>query len=91
MAAAFAGGRHERLNSDPEMEQMIKARFTPAHSNPLKSLSNQPLAGALHHARANRQSYLFELSVLKVVQMNLEIILHLLQLWLGGGWSRCIA
>jgi hypothetical protein len=39
---------------------MIEAVLAPAHAHPLKSLLNQPLAGAFDDAAANGQPQLFE-------------------------------
>lgn len=59
------------------MEEMIEARFTPAHANALKALLNQPFTSAFDHATAEGQPELFEAFIIDVVLMLGEIIMDL--------------
>jgi hypothetical protein len=45
---------------------MIESIFTPTHSNALKSLLNQPLAGTFHHSRTEGNLLLLKLLIVSI-------------------------
>jgi hypothetical protein len=61
------------------MQKMIKAVLTPPHSYAFEALPNEPFTSTLNHSTANRQTHLFELPILNVFQMRLQVISHLAQ------------
>ncbi len=55
---------------------MIKSVFAPTHPNPLKTLLDEPFAGALNHTTAERQMLFFEALIVDMGVVALEIGLH---------------
>ena len=58
--AVLGGGKGEQIiesSVDPvqtQVKQVVEAIFTPAHTDPLEALLNEPFAGAFDQATANR-------------------------------------
>ena len=66
---------------------MVEPILAPAHANPLEALLDEPFAGALYQAAANRQSQCLEAGVVDMVTMGVEVIIQVLQGLTDGIWQ----
>jgi hypothetical protein len=56
---------------------VIKAVFTPAHTNALKALLNEPLTSTLNHSTTKGEVLVFKVLVANMLMMGLKVSLHL--------------
>jgi len=62
--------------SQPKQQEMVEAVLTPANTNPLESLLNQPFTSTFNHFRAQRQAQLLKVLITGMALMALKVILH---------------
>ena len=65
--------------SQAQYQKMVKAVFTPAHADALKTLLNEPFTSTFDHPRAPGTVMLFKVLITDMAMMSLKIGLHLRQ------------
>src|SRR5712691_11526399 len=59
-----------------QVQQMVETVLTPAHTNPLEPLLNQPFTGAFDHPAPQRQSQRLVRLIVHVLAVPLQIRIH---------------